>query len=105
MAKEKQDVRLKITQKDGVIEVIYNNSVEHRWDINRVFENNITPVALANIVAEIMADCLNQKRVIASVHDLNATMSYNGTYFEFLDYRADDMLEQLEQDEPDITDD
>ena len=103
MAKGKQDVRLKITQKDGVIDVIYNNCVEHRWDINKVFENNLTPVRLANMVAEIMADCLNQKRVIASVHDLNATLSYNGTYFEFLDYRADDMLAELEQ-EPDITD-
>ena len=84
---------IKITQKDGVISIIRLGEVEATYHINKIAERikdeKMSSIALANMIAEIMHDCLNCKKAIATLEDLNDTKSYRGTYFEDIDCFTD----------------
>ena len=77
---------IKITQKDGIIGIVRLGEVEATYRINdvveRIKDGKMSSIALANMIAEIMCDCLNCKKAVATVEDLNDTKSYRGTYFE-----------------------
>ena len=81
--------KIEITQKDGVITISRNGEVETRYNMDRTIEliesGKMTSVGLANMIAEIMYDCLNCKSATASLKDLNETDAYQGTYFETID--------------------
>ena len=84
---------IKITQQDGVISIIRLGEVEAQYHINgiveRIKDDKMSSIALANMIAEIMCDCLNCKKAVATVEDLNDTQSYRGTYFEDIDHFTD----------------
>ena len=81
--------KIEIIQKDGVITISRNGEVETRYNMDRAVEliasGKMTSVGLANMIAEIMYDCLNCKSATASLKDLNETDAYQGTYFETID--------------------
>ena len=78
---------IKITQENGVVKIYRNGEYEKGYDFNRLGE--FSPVGLANMVAEIINDCLNCKSATSTLHDLNDTRSYFGTYFENIDHFTD----------------
>jgi hypothetical protein len=84
---------IKITQKDGIINIIRLDEVEAIYRINdvveRIKDGKMSSTALANMIAEIMHDCLNCKKAVATLEDLNDTKSYRGTYFEDIDQFTD----------------
>lgn len=84
---------IKITQKDGVIGIYRLGEMEASYHIDkivqRIKDDKMSAVALANMVAEIMNDCLNCKSAVATLEDLNDTKSYRGTYFEDIDCFTD----------------
>lgn len=81
--------KISITQKDGKIEISRNGELESRYHfdatVERIKEGKINAVALANMIAEIMCDCLNCKTASAALKDLNEMEQYRGTYFENID--------------------
>ena len=79
--------KIKITQENGIVRIYRNGEYEKGYDFNQAKE--LTPVGLANMIAEIINDCLNCKSVSSSVQDLNDTKSYYGTYFENIDRFTD----------------
>lgn len=85
--------KIGIVQKDGVITISRNNEVETRYQLDKVVSSiqsgEMTSIGLANMIAEIMHDCLNCKSAAASLKDLNETDQYNGTYFESIDSFTD----------------
>lgn len=85
--------KIEITQKDGVITISRNNEVESIYHIDKVFnrvqKGEMTPIGLANMIAEIMHDCLNCKKAVSKLKDLNESDQYLGTYFENIDYFTD----------------
>ena len=84
MAKNK--IELEITQENGFIRIYRNGEYEQGYDFNR----DCSPIATANMVAEIIYDCLNCKNVKPkSLKDLNDSHAYRGSYFEGLDFYAD----------------
>ncbi len=84
---------IKITQKDGVIGIYRLGELEACYHIDEtvkaIQDSEMSAVALANMIAEIMYDCLNCKKAVASLEDLNDTKSYRGTYFEDIDQFTD----------------
>lgn len=84
---------IKITQKDGVIGIYRLGELEAYYHIDETVKavqtGEMSAVALANMIAEIMHDCLNCKKAIATLEDLNDTKSYRGTYFEDIDQFTD----------------
>lgn len=85
MAKKKN--LIKITQENGIVRIYRNGEYEKGYDFNRC--SDLTPIALGNMIAEIINDCLNCKTASSSLQDLNDTKSYYGTYFENIDYFND----------------
>lgn len=85
--------QIKITQKDGVIGIYRLGEMEACYHIDktveRVKDGKISAVALANMIAEIIHDCLNCEKAVATLEDLNDTKSYRGTYFEDIDVFTD----------------
>ena len=85
--------KIKITQKDGVISIHRLGEVECSYRVYETVEKiqtgQMSAVELANMIAEIMCDCLNCKKAVATVEDLNDTKSYRGTYFEDIDAFTD----------------
>ena len=85
--------KIEITQKDGVINIARNSEVEKTIDLNRAIKNIkdefMDEIGLANMIAEIIHDCLNCKSAVASLKDLNDKRQYFGTYFENIDYFTD----------------
>ena len=79
--------KIKITQENGIVRIYRNGEYEKGYDFNRC--SNLTPIALGNMIAEIINDCLNCKSATSTLHDLNDTMSYQGTYFENIDHFTD----------------
>jgi hypothetical protein len=79
--------KISITQENGIVKIYRNEELEKSYDFNRnlTFENGSTVIGFANMIAEIINDCLNCKTATSSVTDLNDTKSYRGTYFEFID--------------------
>lgn len=84
---------IKITQKDGTIGIYRLGELEACYHIDEtvkaIQDGEMSAVALANMIAEIMCDCLNCKKAVATVEDLNNTKSYRGTYFEDIDQFTD----------------
>ena len=74
--------KLNIQQKDGVVYIYEGDELQTTISLTR--KDKMSEVALANMVAELIHDCLNCKNVKAELHDLNDTKSYYGTYFEYL---------------------
>ena len=95
MAKKKTR-KIKLTQENGLICGYINDELEYTFDANfiieRVTEGHMNSIGLANIIAELIHDCLNCKTASASLHDANDTKSYRGTYFEYFDYRTENDL-------------
>lgn len=85
--------KMKITQKDGVIEIYRNDELEQIYDCNRwissITSGTLSNIGLANMLAEIINDCLNCKSTTSELHDLNDKRAYRGTYFDYLDYIQD----------------
>lgn len=79
--------KIKITQENGIVRIYRNGEYEKGYDFNRCLD--LTPIALGNMIAEIINDCLNCKSATSTLHDLNDTMSYQGTYFENIDHFTD----------------
>lgn len=79
--------KIKITQENGIVRIYRNGEYEKGYDFNRC--SDLTPIALGNMIAEIINDCLNCKSATSTLHDLNDTMSYRGTYFENIDHFTD----------------
>lgn len=83
--------KLHITQKDGIIEILRNGEVDYIYDcnrlINRIKEEKMDSIGLANHLAEIIYGCLNCKTATCRLTDLNERNQYSdeGTYFEFID--------------------
>lgn len=75
--------KINITQQDGKITVSDHNGVVTIYDMNRVIEGiengNIDNVYLANMVAEIMHDCLNADRMSCKLHDYNDRYQYSSS--------------------------
>lgn len=75
--------KINITQQDGKITVSDHNGVVTIYDMNRVIEGiengNIDNVYLANMVAEIMHDCLNADRMSCQLHDCNDRHQYSSS--------------------------
>ena len=75
--------KINITQQDGKITVSDHNGVVTIYDMNRVIEGiengNIDDVYLANMVAEIMHDCLNADRMSCKLHDCNDRHQYSSS--------------------------
>lgn len=75
--------KINITQQDGKITVSDHNGVVTIYDMNRVIEGiengNIDNVYLANMVAEIMHDCLNADRMSCKLHDYNDRHQYSSS--------------------------
>ena len=86
--------KINITQQDGKITVSDNNGVVTIYDMNRVIEGiengNIDDVYLANMVAEIMHDCLNADRMSCKLHDCNDRHQYSssGTAIESISAKS-----------------
>ena len=84
---------IKLTQKDGVIGIYRLGEMEACYHMDKIVErikdDKMSAVALANMIAEIMHDCLNCKKAVATLEDLNDTKSYRGTYFEDIDQFTD----------------
>ena len=84
--------KIEITQENGVIEIYRNGELEHRFllgvVIERIKQDKISEIALANWMAEMLCDCLNCKSASATLKDLNDTEQYSGTYFEQIDFCA-----------------
>ena len=82
-----------IEQKDGKITVYRNDEIDWTYDCNRVVERiqdgRMSAIGLANNIAEIIHDSLNCQNVKSKLTDANGTGSYNGTYFEYLEYTND----------------
>lgn len=70
-------------QQDGKITVSDHNGVVTIYDMNKVIEGiengNIDDVYLANMVAEIMHDCLNADRMSCKLHDYNDRHQYSSS--------------------------
>lgn len=85
--------KIEITQKDGVVKISRNGTVEKIYYIERVVDRikteKMTTIGLANMIAEIMHDCLNCKSAVSTLKDLNESDQYFGTYFENIDYFTD----------------
>jgi hypothetical protein len=85
--------KITITQEDGVITISRNNEVESLYHIDKVVEriksDEMSTIGLANMIAEIMHDCLNCKSATAALKDLNEKDQYFGTYFENIDSFTD----------------
>lgn len=79
--------KIKITQENGIVRIYRNGEYARGYDFNRC--SDLTPIALGNMIAEIINDCLNCKSATSTLHDLNDTMSYQGTYFENIDHFTD----------------
>lgn len=75
--------KINITQQDGKITVSDHNGVVTIYDMNRVIEGiengNIDNVYLANMIAEIMHDCLNADRMSCKLHDYNDRHQYSSS--------------------------
>ena len=76
--------KVKITQKDGVVQVREKYSDDLLWTYDFNQKEKPSAVALANMVAEVINDCLNCKKATSELHDLNDTKSYYGTSFEYI---------------------
>lgn len=91
MAKQKTR-KIKLTQENGIISAHINDELEYTFDANfiieRVTEGHMDSIGLANIIAELIHDCLNCRTASASLHDANDTKSYRGTYFEWFDWHT-----------------
>ena len=85
--------KIEITQQDGTIGIYRSGELEAYYHIDdiaeRIKEGKMSAVALANMIAEIMHDCLNCKTATATLKDLNDTKSYRGTFFESIDFLTD----------------
>lgn len=85
--------KISITQKDGIIEISRNGELESIYRIDKTYDRikdgQMREVALANMIAEIMCDCLNCKTASATLKDENARDQYKGTYFESIDHLTD----------------
>ena len=85
--------KINITQQDGFIKIIRNGEYEQGYDFNKVLErikdDKMSAVGLANWIAEMLNDSLNCKSATATLNDLNDTASYRGTYFENIDQFTD----------------
>ena len=85
--------KIEITQQDGFIKISRNGEYEQGYNftksVERIQDGKMSAVALANMIAEIMHDCLNCKTATATLKDLNDTASYRGTYFENIDQFTD----------------
>lgn len=75
--------KINIMQQDGKITVSDHNGVVTIYDMNKVIEGiengNIDDVYLANMVAEIMHDCLNADRMSCKLHDYNDRHQYSSS--------------------------
>ena len=87
--------KIEITQENGTIKVYRNGTYETGYDINYIVklirereDVQATGINLANMIAEIMNDCLNCKSASSSLKDLNDKKAYQGTYFESIDFYA-----------------
>ena len=82
--------KISITQKDGIIEISRNGELESIYRIDRTYDRikdgEMSLVGLANMIAEIMHDCLNCNTASATLKDENEKDQYTGTYFESIDY-------------------
>lgn len=82
--------KISITQKDGKIKISRNGEIESIYHIDktaeRIKEGKMTDITLANMIAEIMHDCLNCKTASATLKDENEKDQYCGTYFEGIDH-------------------
>ncbi len=90
MAKQKTR-HINIEQKDGTIRCYVNGELEYTYDgnfiVERVKEGYMNGINVANLIAEIMHDCLNCKTATAELHDLNEAGNYHDyTYFSSFDY-------------------
>ena len=89
----KKTNKMNITQKDGVVEIFRNGELEQIYDFNRwissITSGTLSNIGLANMVAEIINDCLNCKSTTSALKDLNDKKAYRGTYFDYLDYIQD----------------
>lgn len=87
--------KINITQQDGKITVSDHNGVVTIYDMQSVIEGiekgNIDDVYLANMVAEIMHDCLNADRMSCKLHDCNDRHQYSscGTAIEGIGAKSD----------------
>lgn len=85
--------KITITQENGVITISRNNEVESMYHIDKVVEriksDKLSTIGLANMIAEIMHDCLNCKSASSTLKDLNEKGQYFGTYFENIDHFTD----------------
>lgn len=75
---------LEITQEDGIISVYKDNELQYSINMNR--KNKMSEIALANMIAELIHDCINCKTATAKLKDLNDTHSYYDTYFARIDF-------------------
>ncbi len=84
--------KLNITQDNGKITVTKSNgNFVTAFDFNRLIEavNNkeVDAVYIANMIAEIMHDCINLDRVSCRLHDNNFRNQYsNETTFQYVGY-------------------
>ena len=80
---------ININQKDGIVAISRNDELECTYDFNRTFaaikDGDMDVIRFANMIAEIMHDCLNVKTAVAYLHDLNDRRQYLRTYFETID--------------------
>lgn len=85
--------KIEITQQDGFIKVFRNGEYEQGYDFNnvveRIKEEGMTAVGLANWIAEMLNDSLNCKTASSVLKDLNDKQQYRGTYFEYIDQFTD----------------
>ena len=85
--------KINITQQDGFIKISRNEEYEQGYDLNKVVErikdDKMSAIGLANWIAEMLNDSLNCKSATATLKDLNDTASYRGTYFENIDQFTD----------------
>lgn len=86
--------KLNITQDNGKITVTKSDgNFVTAFDFNRLIEavNNkeIDAIYIANMIAEIMHDCINLDRVSSHLHDTNERNQYsNETAFQYVGYLA-----------------
>ena len=85
--------KISITQQEGVIKISRNDELETTYNIAGLVEDikkgDTNAQGLANMIAEIMCDCLNCKTASAALHDLDDLKQYFGTYFENIDSFTD----------------
>ena len=85
--------KINISQQDGFIKITRNDEYEQGYDLNKIIErikeDKMSAIGLANWIAEMLNDSLNCKSAVATLKDINDTSSYRGTYFENIDQFTD----------------